>query len=163
MSTLCRSCFKTGDRAVEAEPAEGKRRCSACGGHRVLRHPELHDLEIAHIDYDAFYANVEKRDRPELRDKPVIIGGGQRGVVSTACYVARVYGIHSAMPMFKARKLCPDAVVLRPDMAKYQAIGRRIRDREVAAYLEAGRLVVRGHEAAKRRVRPQRLVSARGR
>ena len=128
MSTLCRSCFNTDDPAVEAEPAGGKRRCSACGGHRVMRHPELHKLEIAHIDCDAFYANVEKRDRPELRDKPVIIGGGQRGVVSTACYVARVYGIHSAMPMFKARKLCPDAVVLRPDMAKYQTIGQRIRE-----------------------------------
>jgi DNA polymerase-4 len=94
----------------------------------LIDHPELHDLNIAHIDCDAFYASVEKRDRPELKDKPVIVGGGRRGVVSAACYVARVYGVHSAMPMFKALKLCPDAVVLRPDMAKYQTVGRRIRE-----------------------------------
>ncbi len=105
-----------------------KARCPACGGHRLVSHDELHDLNIAHLDCDAFYANVEKRDRPELRDKPVIVGGGRRGVVAAACYVARVYGVHSAMPMFKARKLCPDAVVLRPDMAKYQRAGHRIRE-----------------------------------
>ena len=94
----------------------------------MVSHGELHDLSIAHLDCDAFYANVEKRDRPELRDQPVIVGGGQRGVVTAACYVARVYGVHSAMPMFKARKLCPDAVVIGPDMAKYQRAGRRIRE-----------------------------------
>ena len=93
-----------------------------------MSHPELERLSVAHIDCDAFYASVEKRDRPELRDKPVIVGGGRRGVVSAACYVARLYGVHSAMPMFKALKACPDAVVLRPDMAKYQAIGREIRE-----------------------------------
>jgi len=93
-----------------------------------VRHAELHDLSIAHLDCDAFYAAVEKRDRPDLRDRPVIVGGGHRGVVTTACYVARVYGIHSAMPMFKARKLCPDATVIAPDMAKYQRAGRRIRE-----------------------------------
>ena len=120
MSTLCRNCFLAGDEPQEA-------RCPACGGHLIVSHPELHALAIAHIDCDAFYANVEKRDRPELRDKPVIVGGGRRGVVSAACYVARVYGVHSAMPMFKAMKLCPEAVVLRPDMAKYQAIGRQVR------------------------------------
>ncbi len=92
-----------------------------------MAHPELFDLAIAHIDCDAFYASVEKRDRPELRDKPVIVGGGRRGVVSAACYTARLYGVRSAMPMFKALKLCPDAVVIRPAMSKYSAIGRRIR------------------------------------
>ncbi len=111
---------------LDGPPA--KARCRACGEHRLVSHAELHDLNIAHLDCDAFYANVEKRDRPELRDKPVIVGGGQRGVVTAACYLARVYGVHSAMPMFKARKLCPDAVVIRPEMAKYQRIGRRIRE-----------------------------------
>jgi DNA polymerase IV len=122
MSFLCRNCFATGAET----PA--KARCPACGGHRTVSHGELHDLNIAHLDCDAFYANVEKRDRPELRDKPVIVGGGRRGVVTAACYVARVYGVHSAMPMFKARKLCPDAVTIPPDMAKYQRTGRRIRE-----------------------------------
>ncbi|MFM8747371.1 MAG: DNA polymerase IV [Aestuariivirga sp.] len=92
-----------------------------------MRHPELHTLSIAHIDCDAFYAAVEKRDRPELADKPVIVGGGTRGVVSTACYVARIHGVKSAMPMFKALKLCPDAVVIRPDMAKYSEAGHQVR------------------------------------
>ena len=120
MSTLCRACFHAGEGPPEA-------RCPACGGHLLVSHAELHALAIAHIDCDAFYATIEKRDRPELRDKPVIVGGGRRGVVSAACYVARVYGVHSAMPMFKAMKLCPEAVVLRPDMAKYQAVGRQVR------------------------------------
>jgi len=84
-------------------------------------------LSIAHLDCDAFYAAVEKRDRPELRDKPVIVGGGRRGVVSAACYVARIYGVRSAMPMFKALKACPDAVVIRPDMAKYRQVGLEVR------------------------------------
>jgi DNA polymerase-4 len=84
-------------------------------------------LSIAHIDCDAFYAAVEKRDRPEIRDKPVIVGGGRRGVVSTCCYIARLSGVRSAMPMFKALKLCPQAVVIKPDMAKYAAVGREIR------------------------------------
>jgi DNA polymerase-4 len=92
-----------------------------------VRHPLLDSLAIAHVDCDAFYAAVEKRDDPSLADKPLIIGGGKRGVVSTACYVARTYGIHSAMPMFKARKLCPHAVVLKPDMAKYVKVGREVR------------------------------------
>jgi DNA polymerase-4 len=92
----------------------------------VVRHAELDTLAIAHLDCDAFYASVEKRDRPELRDRPVIIGGGKRGVVSTACYVARLSGVGSAMPMFKALKACPDAVVLKPDFAKYQIESDRI-------------------------------------
>ena len=120
MPALCRDCF-------EAYFDEAADRCPNCESPRLIRHRELDRLAIAHIDCDAFYASVEKRDCPELRDKPVIVGGGRRGVVSAACYVARVYGVHSAMPMFKAMKLCPQAVVLRPDMAKYQAIGRQVR------------------------------------
>ena len=92
-----------------------------------MRHPELFDLSIAHMDCDAFYASVEKRDNPELRDKPVIIGGGRRGVVSTACYVARIRGVHSAMPMFQATKLCPEAIVIRPRMEAYAEASRQIR------------------------------------
>ncbi len=67
----------------------------------------LRQLTLAHIDCDAFYATVEKRDNPDIADKPVIIGGGKRGVVSAACYIARTYGVRSAMPMFKALDLCP--------------------------------------------------------
>jgi DNA polymerase-4 len=93
----------------------------------VVRHPELHDLTMAHLDCDAFYAAVEKRDDPALADRPVIVGGGRRGVVSAACYVARLSGVRSAMPMFKALKACPDAVVIKPDMKKYAAVGRQVR------------------------------------
>jgi DNA polymerase-4 len=93
----------------------------------VIAHPELFDLSIAHMDCDAFYASVEKRDNPDLADKPVIIGGGKRGVVSTACYVARIRGVRSAMPMFQALKLCPDAVVIKPRMHAYAEVSRAIR------------------------------------
>ncbi|MBO0662648.1 DNA polymerase IV [Jiella sp. MQZ9-1] len=116
--SFCRDCF---------EPAAGARRCRRCGSPRLLRHAELATLSIAHIDCDAFYASVEKRDRPQLADKPLIIGGGRRGVVSTACYIARIRGVRSAMPMFKALALCPDAVVLRPNMEKYVTVGRSVR------------------------------------
>ena len=92
-----------------------------------MTHPELRALNIAHIDCDAFYASIEKRDNPELKDRPVIVGGGHRGVVSAACYVARLYGVRSAMPMFQALKACPDAVVIRPTMAKYSAVGQQVR------------------------------------
>ena len=119
MAAFCRDCLA---------PVERKeRRCRACGSPRLIRHPELHALSIAHIDCDAFYASVEKRDNPGLADKPVIVGGGARGVVSTACYVARIRGVKSAMPMFKALQLCPDAVVIKPDMAKYVSAGREVR------------------------------------
>ena len=118
ITTLCRDCFRTGD--------TGEKRCAACGSPRTVNHPELGALTIAHIDCDAFYASVEKRDRPELKDRPVIVGGGVRGVVTTACYIARTYGARSAMPMFKALKLCPDAVVIKPDFTKYVAESRRI-------------------------------------
>lgn len=121
MSTLpgyCRAC---------QTPLEQSDTCPACGARRPLRHPELNALSIAHIDCDAFYAAIEKRDDPSLEDRPVIIGGGKRGVVSTACYVARLYGVRSAMPMFKALKACPDAVVIRPRMDVYAEEGGRIR------------------------------------
>lgn len=118
MPALCRDCITTFD-------ATG--RCPACGSLRVKHHPELFDLSIAHMDCDAFYASVEKRDNPDIRDKPVIIGGGRRGVVSTACYVARIRGVRSAMPMFQALKLCPDAVVVKPRMDVYAEISRDIR------------------------------------
>lgn len=116
---FCRDCMSL------QKAAAG--RCHSCGSPRVVRHGELYRLSLAHIDCDAFYAAVEKRDRPELRDRPVIIGGGKRGVVSTACYVARIRGVRSAMPMFKALEACPDAVVIRPDMEKYVAVGRQVR------------------------------------
>ncbi|MGH7123110.1 MAG: DNA polymerase IV, partial [Stellaceae bacterium] len=119
MPGICRDCFK---------PVQGAAgRCSACGSPRVRHHPELHQLHLGHIDCDAFYAAVEKRDNPSLRDKPVIVGGGHRGVVLACCYVARLHGIRSAMPMFKALEACPDAVVIRPDMAKYRAVGHQVR------------------------------------
>jgi len=102
-------------------------RCPACRSPRVISHPELYSLGIAHMDCDAFYASVEKRDNPDLADKPVIIGGGRRGVVSTACYIARIRGVRSAMPMFQALKLCPEAVVLRPRMEVYVSVSRQIR------------------------------------
>ncbi|WP_370311395.1 DNA polymerase IV [Sagittula sp.] len=118
MPALCRDCLTLFDSGP---------RCPACGRPRVIAHPELADLSIAHMDCDAFYASVEKRDNPELADKPVIIGGGRRGVVSTACYVARIRGVRSAMPMFKALQLCPDAVIIRPRMEVYVGVSRQIR------------------------------------
>lgn len=121
MPWLCRDCLCT-HTADLLTP-----RCPQCGSPRLKSNPELHKLSIAHIDCDAFYASVEKRDNPSLRDKPVIVGGGHRGVVSAACYVARTYGIRSAMPMFKALKLCPHAQVIHPAMAKYATEGKRIR------------------------------------
>jgi DNA polymerase-4 len=120
LKAICRDCEWTG----EAAPAGAI--CPACGSRRVLADPELDQLSIAHLDCDAFYASVEKRDRPELRDNPVIVGGGKRGVVSTACYVARLYGVGSAMPMFKALKACPEAIVIRPNFAKYIIESERI-------------------------------------
>jgi len=122
VTALCRDCLWAG-----GEPRHGVlRRCPACASPRLVVHAELETLAIAHLDCDAFYASVEKRDRPELVDTPVIVGGGRRGVVTTACYIARNFGVRSAMPMFKALKACPDAVVIRPDFAKYKAESRRI-------------------------------------
>jgi len=119
MPSFCRDCFE--EQRIDA------RACVVCSSPRLIAHDELYDLSIAHIDCDAFYASVEKRDNPELADKPVIVGGGTRGVVSTCCYVARRFGVRSAMPMFKALKLCPEAVVIRPNMQKYSTAGRIIR------------------------------------
>lgn len=123
-TVLCRDCFHI----WQAGTRIGQRlRCQACGSPRTIIHAELTQLSIAHIDCDAFYAAIEKRDDPSLADKPLIVGGGQRGVVSTCCYNARTYGVHSAMPMFKARQLCPDAVIIPPNMAKYSIVGRQVR------------------------------------
>ncbi len=115
---LCRDCL---------HPFAGPGPCPACHSPRIARHPELWRLSIAHMDCDAFYASVEKRDNPELKDVPVIVGGGQRGVVTTACYLARLYGVRSAMPMFQARKLCPQAVVVPIRMRVYAEVSRQIR------------------------------------
>jgi DNA polymerase IV len=121
MGSFCRDCL--------ADVFDDAARCVPCGSPRLARHPELERLAIAHVDCDAFYAAIEKRDNPALRDKPVIVGGGHRGVVATACYIARTYGVRSAMPMFEARRLCPHAEVVPPDMAKYAGAGREVRAR----------------------------------
>ncbi len=118
LPALCRDCMTC---------FEGAARCPSCGSPRIVAHAELFELGIAHMDCDAFFASVEKRDNPALAGKPVIIGGGRRGVVSTACYVARIRGVRSAMPMFQALKLCPDAVVIAPRMQAYAEASRAIR------------------------------------
>jgi DNA polymerase-4 len=115
---FCRDCLAD---------AGSEKRCRACGSPRLVRHAEIATLIIAHIDCDAFYATIEKRDDPSLADKPVIVGGGKRGVVAACCYVARTYGIRSAMPMFEAKRRCPDAVVIKPQMSKYVEVGRAVR------------------------------------
>jgi DNA polymerase IV len=119
MAGFCRDCL--------ADVPERGARCAGCGSPRVAHHRELAGMGIAHVDCDAFYATIEKRDDPSLVDKPVIIGGGHRGVVATACYIARTFGVRSAMPMFEARRLCPHATVIPPDMAKYARVGREVR------------------------------------
>ncbi|MGB8578514.1 MAG: DNA polymerase IV [Pseudolabrys sp.] len=116
---FCRDCL--------ADAPDQAMRCPACGSPRLMRHPEADSLSIAHVDCDAFYSTIEKRDDPTLADKPVIVGGGKRGVVAAACYVARTYGIRSAMPMFEAKSRCPHAVVVKPNMAKYVQVGREVR------------------------------------
>ncbi len=121
MRALCRDCCEWFEAGTPA--------CPGCGSARLVQHPELEALSIAHIDCDAFYASVEKRDRPELRHEPLIVGhAGGRGVVTTACYIARTFGVRSAMPMFKALERCPQAVVIEPDMAKYKRVGGDIRE-----------------------------------
>jgi DNA polymerase IV len=117
--SFCRDCL--------ADAPEQAARCPACGSPRLARHAELDTLTIAHVDCDAFYATIEKRDDPTLADKPLIVGGGKRGVVATCCYLARTYGVRSAMPMFEARRRCPQAVVIKPNMAKYVEVGRAVR------------------------------------
>jgi len=119
MPGFCRDCRR--------DVPDHAGRCSACGSPRLLRHPEIDALCVAHVDCDAFYATIEKRDDPSLADKPVIVGGGARGVVLTACYVARTFGVRSAMPMFEARRLCPHASIIRPNMEKYAGVARAVR------------------------------------
>ncbi|MEM7499863.1 MAG: DNA polymerase IV [Pseudomonadota bacterium] len=120
MPALCRDCLAWYD----SDPGP---RCPACRKARLIAHPELEQRSIAHIDCDAFYASVEKREDPSLADRPLIVGGGRRGVVTTCCYIARISGVRSAMPMFKALKLCPDAVVLKPRMELYVEASRAVR------------------------------------
>jgi DNA polymerase IV len=117
--SFCRDCL--------ADAPTGAPRCAACRSPRLLRHDELGTLAIAHVDCDAFYATIEKRDDPRLAAEPVIVGGGRRGVVAAACYVARTFGVKSAMPMFEALRLCPHAKVIRSNMEKYAAVGRDVR------------------------------------
>ncbi|MGB2178396.1 MAG: DNA polymerase IV, partial [Hyphomonas sp.] len=121
MSLLCRDCF-------HFELTDGHS-CPACKSYRVVCHPALHTLTVAHIDCDAFFAAIEKRDNPALNDKPVIVGGGERGVVLTCCYIARLYGVRSAMPMFQALKLCPEATVVKPSRGKYSEAAAIVREK----------------------------------
>lgn len=121
MPYLCRDCLAS----APAPTPTG--RCAGCGGARLIDHPELHSLTIAHLDCDAFYASIEMRDNPSLIGKPVLVGGRHRGVVAACSYEARRFGIHSAMPMFQALARCPEAVVIPPDMKKYTAVGRAVR------------------------------------
>jgi DNA polymerase-4 len=124
---LCRDCGRMDDSAAGPDALEEDMLCPACASPRLIGHPELSSLSLAHVDCDAYYASVEKRDRPELADVPLIVGGRERGVVTTCCYIARRYGVRSAMPTSRALQLCPHAVVLKPDMEKYQRESRRIR------------------------------------
>jgi DNA polymerase-4 len=124
VSAFCRDCL--------ADAAAQSARCRSCGSPRIVRHDELAKLSIAHVDCDAFYATIEKRDDPALAAEPVIVGGGRRGVVAAACYVARTFGVRSAMPMFEALRLCPHARVVRPDMDKYVRVGREVRQMMLA-------------------------------
>ena len=120
MPGFCRDCL--------ADCLPDASSCASCGSGRVLMHPELDALHIAHLDCDAFYASVEKRDDPSLANRPVIVGGrSRRAVALTACYIARKFGVRSAMPMYQALKLCPDAVVVQPEMGKYASVARQVR------------------------------------
>jgi DNA polymerase-4 len=124
VSAFCRDCI--------ADALARSARCGVCGSPRLIRHDEVYKLSVAHIDCDAFYATIEKRGDPTLAAEPVIVGGGKRGVVAAACYVARTYGVRSAMPMFEALRLCPQARVVRPNMAKYARVGREVRQMMLA-------------------------------
>ena len=121
---ICRSCFASGYLGAERRPTN----CPSCKAPNLRLDDEIFNLHIAHIDCDSFYASIEKRDNPALKDKPVIVGGERRGVVAAACYVARQYGIRSAMPSFKAKQLCPDVTIIKPRMDHYVAVSRQIRE-----------------------------------
>ena len=123
-AVLCRDCGSAGFVGAADPPYD----CVVCYSRNIRCHAELFGLTIAHIDCDAFYASIEKRDNPDLLNKPVIVGGGDRGVVAAACYIARQYGVRSAMPTRQALKRCPDAVVIKPRMAHYTKISRQVRD-----------------------------------
>ena len=133
MHCICKECTFQFKRESHNE------RCPQCSSPRLLTHPELNTLNIAHIDCDAFYASVEKRDNPTLKNKPVIVGGGKRGVVAACCYISRIKGIHSAMPMYKALKACPEAEIISPNMKKYIQVGRQIKNlmRETTPLVES--------------------------
>lgn len=124
MSTLCRDCFYLFDTNADI--------CPQCQRRRVIRNNHITTLGIAHLDCDAFFAAIEKRDDPSLKDRPVIVGGGKRGVVATCCYIARLYGVRSAMPMFQALKACPDAVVVKPNGEKYRIAAQQVREKMLA-------------------------------
>lgn len=121
MPSLCRDC--------DADVSDVSDICAACGSYRMISHPELEQLSIAHIDCDAFFAAIEKRDNPDLEGKPVIVGGRKRGVVTTCCYIARLNGVHSAMPMFKALKACPEAIVVPPRREAYSKASKQIQEK----------------------------------
>ena len=121
MPALCRDC--------DTHVIDTMESCPECGSYRIVSHEQIASLSIAHIDCDAFFAAIEKRDNPELKDKPVIVGGGKRGVVATCCYIARLNGVRSAMPMFKALKACPEAVVVKPRRDAYSAASKQIREK----------------------------------
>ena len=121
MTLVCRDCF-------HFDNADGTS-CPVCNSRRIVSHPALSRLGVAHIDCDAFFAAIEKRDNPDLKDKPIIVGGGERGVVLTCCYIARLYGVRSAMPMFQALKLCPDATVVKPSRGKYSEAAAIVREK----------------------------------
>jgi DNA polymerase IV len=118
---LCRDCGE----AFPTPPVE--RRCPQCDSPRIAEHRELSDLSVAHLDCDAFYATVEKRDDSSLARKPVVVGGEKRGVVMACCYIARRYGIRSAMPMRRALERCPHVTIVSPHMAKYKEASRAVR------------------------------------
>ena len=153
--SFCRDCL------ADASPQAA--RCPACGSPRLIRHDELATLSIAHVDCDAFYATIEKRDDPTLAAEPVIVGGGRRGVVAAACYVARTYGIRSAMPMYEALRLCPHAKVVRPNMEKYSKAGREVRAM-MLDFDAAGRAAVdrRGVPRSRRHRTAARHVAGQG-
>jgi len=85
--------------------------------------------KIIHVDMDAFYASVEQRDDPQLRDRPVVVAWkGNRSVVCAASYQARKFGVHSAMPAVRAERLCPQAIFVAPDFTRYRAVSKSVRE-----------------------------------